>query len=165
MPYDKVEWDSAPPSAIAWTCDVYGHAQWICVSMDGVGRWHHHSMIASGFGCPAHGYADSLTVRPQATDYNYDVDDFLAKFEAIPEEKWCCLTHRNVDGRMDALGLCGFRDHGYRTPEGVSLIHLFDRHGLTVYSVNDGRNPDFHQPTPKQRILAALRDIKAGKNG
>lgn len=65
MPYDKIEWDSAPAAAIAWALDRYGFAYWICASLDGVGRWNHHSAGAPDFGYPAHRYADSLTVRPQ----------------------------------------------------------------------------------------------------
>jgi len=29
--------------------------------------------------------------------------------------------------------------------------------------INDGKHPDYQQPTPKQRILAALRDVKEAK--
>ena len=90
----------------------------------------------------------------------YDVGYFIAKFEGIPESKWCEEELLNEDGRCCALGHCGGRieedgDIVY-TEEIYALSHLIG----DVPAVNDGLHDDYPQSTPKQRILAALRDIK-----
>jgi hypothetical protein len=106
----------------------------------------------------------------------YTVDYFIKKFEAIPEEDWndnataCAYTH------------CGQYGHGYKN-ECPALSELFKKihykskcqqhrdaigenyHGWSymVVSINDGltsNDTPYQQPTPKQRILAALYDIK-----
>lgn len=90
----------------------------------------------------------------------YDVDYFIAKFEAIPDERWCVYDYRNGPQRC-ARGHCGqtsFRD----TPESTALGELFDNNiGDGPSMVNDGNVEEYQQPTPKARILAALHDIKA----
>lgn len=69
----------------------------------------------------------------------YTVDHFIAKFEAEPEESWwagvCTVGERRV-----------FRD-------------LFGGY-VAIARINDGLHPAYRQPTPKARILAALRDVK-----
>lgn len=102
-----------------------------------------------------------------------DAQYFIDKFEAIPEEKWAINVLQTIDGRRCAIGHC----LGSRLPEGVVLTvlssgslndevrvlqNLFRDHlcfGIVV-KVNDGTDPRYQQETPKQRILAALRDIK-----
>ena len=93
------------------------------------------------------------------TKPTYNADYFIAKFEAIPEEKWTTLTYHEGD-KSCALGHCG-RTIGGCTQESRALGDLFEKHGLWVPDVNDGCDSRYPQPTPKQRILAALRDIKA----
>lgn len=97
----------------------------------------------------------------------YDVDYFIAKFEAIPEAEigsgalfnHCALWH------------CG-SEYSKMTPEALALTELFKPRVLEVrpsclddeiiYHVNDGHffGSD-GPPSPKQRILTLLRDIKA----
>jgi len=109
---------------------------------------------------------------------NYDVNYFIQKFEAIPEDKWARFTQLDDDGSRCALGWCDGREKflyrseiaGDQTKEGEGLIRLFlyakiyfgndslKSHG--VASVNNGTHAKYPQPTPKQRILAALYDIK-----
>lgn len=92
---------------------------------------------------------------------NFDVDYFLAKFEAIPEEEWCREKLSDYNGRHCAMGHCGCRDNGEITAEASALDNLFDKYlSMPVVDVNDFL--DIQGRTPKQRILAALRDIKAG---
>lgn len=91
----------------------------------------------------------------------YDKAYFIAKFEAIPEDKWCVNTFTDGDGRCCAQGHCGDRSHIVAPPECMALKSLlfgeFD--GTVVSAVNDGNDPRYQQPTPKARILAALRDM------
>lgn len=87
----------------------------------------------------------------------YDVDYFIAKFEAIPEDLW--MAGDFTDGvRCCAFGHCG--EKGWTNPltqESTCLSSLLEGE---VARINDGNDDKYPQPTPKQRILAALRDLK-----
>ncbi len=97
----------------------------------------------------------------------FDVDYFIKKFEAIPENLFTTDTFRS-DGQYCALGLCGMnytnskwaKEPINRVPESIlearSLLEVLP---LTT-AINDGNNSYYQQPTPKQRVLAALYDIK-----
>lgn len=94
----------------------------------------------------------------------YNVDYFIKKFEAIPEEKWCVEKPQD-NGRSCAIGHCGVNDYVYsECVEARVLLALF-HHGHfrgfePVWTINDGHDYRYNQATPKQRILAALYDIK-----
>lgn len=104
-----------------------------------------------------------------------DVDYFINKFEKIPESKWSGMDWE-VDGARCVNGHCGVGRDNYAkgTPESIALNKLFDKIAVTTIgrnnyssfywwktvSVNDGNTKEYQQPTPKQRILAALYDIK-----
>jgi hypothetical protein len=88
---------------------------------------------------------------------NHDCAYFIQKFEAIPDEMW--TTGVNYPARC-AINHC-------QGQETIAFIKLFEDAfpcESFLYSaavINDGRHPAYKQPTPKARILAALRDIKA----
>lgn len=82
---------------------------------------------------------------------NYDKAYFLQKFTAIPEEQWIEGKFTDELGRHCALGFCDMA-----TREDVDLCELFDWH---VSKINDGNHTGYQQPTPRQRILAALHDL------
>ena len=102
----------------------------------------------------------------------YDVMHFIKKFEAIPEDKWICGTIGQSSERTCAMGHCG----GYtvQSVESRTLSQIlrpfveskrpnvyFDNNQI-VYYINDGLLDRLEEnKTPKQRILAALYDIKA----
>lgn len=117
----------------------------------------------------------------------YTVDYFIKKFEAIPYRKWCIgKLVKNIKvlwwNRIQccAQGHCftkgtqililnkafPFNVDSNKEAEFISLMHLFNAvkdgvcMGDVVGEINNGRNPRYQQPTPKQRILAALYDIK-----
>lgn len=107
----------------------------------------------------------------------YDVNYFIKKFEAIPEDKWIVGSLFSGD-KMCAAGHCGVRANDnfecLENKEALSLIDLLLTVTITQISdiryysiifktvalVNDGDCKEYQQPTPKQRILAALYDIK-----
>lgn len=93
---------------------------------------------------------------------NYDVNYFISKFEKIPAHKWCTGVWQRVEsGQGCAFGNCGVtssNDIAY-IQEAESLSVLMG--GVTsVLKINDGEDPKYKQLLPKQRILAALYDIK-----
>lgn len=90
--------------------------------------------------------------------------EFIEFFEAIPEEKWCTRSFANGD-KCCAHGHLGSSNDQFST-DSKNLHELFIAHfrgQLGPMSVNDGSDnaKQFPQPTPKQRILAALREIQA----
>ena len=82
----------------------------------------------------------------------YNVNYFIKKFEAIPEDQWTTGSFRDEHGRKCALGHCLTLHE-----EQAALISLLR---YTTSEINDGERDRYQQPTPKQRILAALNDVK-----
>lgn len=91
----------------------------------------------------------------------YDVDYFIKKFEAIPDREWCIKYYYNDKNQFCALGFCG-EGLGGETDESLALKKIFINHrsDLSPGNVNDGLVKLYQQPTPRARILAALRDAK-----
>lgn len=102
----------------------------------------------------------------------YDVDYFIQKFEAIPEDLWCMGT-LTLGDKHCALGHCGVRN--IQTEGSEALLSIFAEAStilkekgvikwhLHVAGVNDGgtwATTLFKQNTPRERILAALNYIK-----
>jgi hypothetical protein len=90
----------------------------------------------------------------------YNVNYFIKKFEAIPEGRWTKGDYIDEEGCMCALGHCGYRgsdSHIFRiSDEGAALNSLLK---YRTPGINDGSDERYDQPTPKQRILAALKDV------
>lgn len=114
----------------------------------------------------------------------YDVNYFIRKFTNTRDDKWCIGRLHNQYGESCANGWCGVRFLGrpvevHTTEESIALqqvmaplsskkLHVFDV--LPDYSsiaahINNGTDPRYRQPTPKERILAALYDIKRMQEG
>lgn len=87
---------------------------------------------------------------------------FIEKFEAIPEEMWTVNVYTEGD-KCCAFGHCGVNAIG-GTKESTALAEIIantpGKYGY-VDIINDGDDNRYKQPTPKQRILAALRDVQA----
>ena len=98
-----------------------------------------------------------------ASNTVYDVDYFIQKFEAIPENLWCRASYGRNGGPRCAIGHCADPDGGANpsNDESTALRYLFmSYYGCSVISVND-KYIDGMSLSPKLRILAALRDIKS----
>lgn len=95
----------------------------------------------------------------------YNIQYFIDKFSAIPEEKWICGHLGNATIGRCAYGHCG----GYYTAEAKALSHIFiplkEGHGTDGgIRINDGYTARYlHLNHPKHRILAALWDIQKGE--
>lgn len=91
----------------------------------------------------------------------YDVHYFINKFEAIPEEMFCAVMDGD-NGAHCYIGHCSTGEH-YSTNEhfalGISLLYKKLKFGAGSLAAN--RIPKYQHLTIKQRILAALYDIRA----
>ncbi len=93
---------------------------------------------------------------------NYTVDYFIEKFSAIPETKWCINRRENDLGQRCAHGHCYSGSVGENGSVEKALSKLSKELGYKVglAPINNGDDERYQQPTPKQRIMAALYDIK-----
>lgn len=109
-------------------------------------------MLRAGDGVGSHG----------TEGVKWDTDYFIKKFSAIPDELWITGVLFK-EGACCALGHCGWGRVTEAFPrEADALITLVRNAGIrgNVADLNDGMHPDFTQPTPKARILAALEVVK-----
>lgn len=91
----------------------------------------------------------------------FGVNYFINKFENILDDKWTISTYKDKEDRCCALGHCGEFNSKLPTKESIALDKIFQKScGLRVSLVNDGECPKYLQKSPRQRILAALYDIK-----
>ena len=97
----------------------------------------------------------------------YTLDYFINKFSSIPDEKWCEGEY-DVGYAKCAMGHCGYAlekaianiSDGY-SEESKALQKLFNKTKTpAVEAINDGEYYQYQQDTPKERILAALNDLK-----
>lgn len=89
---------------------------------------------------------------------NYNIDYFIKKFEAIPEQNWCIKAVRK-DHQCCVMGHC-LQKGEFTSEELLSLGKVFGSLSLAM-NINNGDSSNYKQSTPKQRILAALYDLKA----
>lgn len=106
-----------------------------------------------------------------------DVNYFIKKFEAIPEESWYKGATSNYDGtRHCAHGHCGVSTKQMFTQESevlsLLMLALPERKQCSQHTgyppqklylaanINDGLVAEYPQDTPKKRVLAALYDVR-----
>jgi len=105
---------------------------------------------------------------------HFTVDYFIKKFTAIPENSWLVSLLTDYKGSCCALGHCGMTDSEEPTEEAIALANVLSPLNLRnmqpgivniawfyVYPINDGHVSQYKQSTAKERILAALYDVKA----
>ena len=94
----------------------------------------------------------------------YDIDYFIAKFTAIPEEQWCMRSFTDRQGRHCAVGHCGAdsSDSWSCNEEAMALTRICrDFLNDSPTAINDYKPVSgFSTTTPRQRILAALHLAK-----
>lgn len=88
----------------------------------------------------------------------FSLDVIIPYMENTTEESWCMDVVKTKDGKNCLFG------HLYDLGGG-ELMDWFENIATTymVYPVNDGQNPSYPQPTPKQRCIAYLKDLQSGK--
>lgn len=102
----------------------------------------------------------------------YDCDYFIKKFDRISENRWCVFENKNKQGQCCAYGHCGtdyssegngLRELDYKFTPLLNLTWIGGgryKQSTKLADINNGLYAEYQQPTPKQRILAALYDIK-----
>lgn len=95
--------------------------------------------------------------------------DFITYLEATTDADWCEDVVRTVDGEQNcALGHVfewGRARGDGSDRAGSRAWDWFENAWSTsyaVYPVNDGRHPDYQQPTPKERIIALCEALLDG---
>ncbi|MFE6967172.1 hypothetical protein ACFVAJ_18810 [Agromyces sp. NPDC057679] len=92
------------------------------------------------------------------------IDDVIDYMEATDAESWCVDVVRTEDG----AGNCFFGHlfgMGRDQQESNLLWEWFEECWSTtyaVYPVNDGKNPEYQQPNPRDRVVAYLRALRDG---
>lgn len=93
------------------------------------------------------------------------IEAVIAHMEGTDESAWLTDVVRSADGSRNC-----FFGHlfsmGADDREGTRLWDWFESEYSTTYSVypiNDGDHPGYRQETPKQRVLAYLRDLRDGR--
>lgn len=101
-------------------------------------------------------------------------NDFIIFFGGIPEEKWCSGQFLNAEKQSCANGHCGVGINGkWETEKSIRLHDVFQvlpfadeydanrsTYSSTAAFINNGLVKIYLHQTPKQRILAALHDVK-----
>ncbi len=88
----------------------------------------------------------------------FSLDTIIEYLDKTTEESWCTDVVKTKDGRNCLFG--HLFDLG-----GSDLFNWFENIATTymVYPVNDGEHENYQQPTPKQRCIAYLKDLRIGK--
>ncbi|WIE80938.1 hypothetical protein [Curtobacterium sp. MCSS17_016] len=92
------------------------------------------------------------------------LEQVITHIEATDEASWCTDVVRTAeDGRNCFFG--HLFNMGADDQEGAAIWDWFECRWMTTYGmypINDGRNPRYPQPTPKQRCVAALHALRDG---
>lgn len=129
-------------------------------------------------GCEQHPFGRAKTIRqihpadqcPELTDAAWAdmqlrrLDPVIAYMEATDEDAWQVDTVRSADGTINCFFGHLF-NMGGNDARGNALWEGFESAWAStyrLYPINDGENPRYPQPTPKQRVLAFLRDLNSG---
>lgn len=106
-----------------------------------------------------------MTPEDWASQRLETLDDVIAYIESVDEDSWQVDRVRSADGTKNCFFGHLF-NMGADDAHGSALWNIFeDRWATTfmIYPINDGTEPSYQQETPKQRILAYLRQLAAGE--
>lgn len=93
------------------------------------------------------------------------IQEIIDYMEATSEDSWGVDVVRSKDGSKNCFFGHLF-NMGKDQEESNELWGLFEELYATtymIYPVNDGENPYYQQATPKQRVIAYLKDLRDGK--
>lgn len=88
----------------------------------------------------------------------FPVAYFINKFRQISSDGWCEHNQEDQHGKKTALGWCDNPGSWIVEEEAVALCDVL---GSNVHAmgINDGLDPRYQQPSPRDRVIQALRDI------
>lgn len=91
------------------------------------------------------------------------LQDYYNFFAAIPDEKWCRFQLLDNEGRSCARGHLGSRlpTGQIVATEPLEVLEFYKLLGASkwiVTNINDGVSVNYPQTTPKERILAFIKD-------
>lgn len=93
------------------------------------------------------------------------IDDFIKYCQNTTDDQWCMEVVRTKDQKANCLFGHLFEFAG-DDKTGSFYWDMFEEVYATtymVYQVNDGKDPDYPQSTPKARCVQYLKDLKSGK--
>lgn len=89
----------------------------------------------------------------------YSKAQLIDIFGAIPEERWSAEIYRGKDAGCAIVNAVRLERTLYPHLSSTLIEALKGCHSRGVIGVNEGECPRYQQPTPKQRIMAALHDL------
>ncbi len=93
-----------------------------------------------------------------------DINNIIEHMQQTTEDSWCVDVVKSKDQNCFFGHLFDYA--GGDDGRGSVALDMFESMYATmfmVYPVNDGKNPDYIQHTPKQRVVAYLEDLRDGK--
>jgi hypothetical protein len=99
----------------------------------------------------------------QLVQLQFDINDTIAYMEATSEESWTTDVVRSADGSANCFFGHLFASAGGDEARANRMWDEFEwRWASTymLYPVNDGTDSRYQQTSPKQRVLAYLRDLR-----
>lgn len=95
-----------------------------------------------------------------------DLQPFIQYLQDTREDEWAVDVVRTKDGKNCLFGHLINWYYGEDYEGSISLVwDLFEEMWMTtyvIYDINDGKNPKYPQPTPKQRVLAYMKNLWLG---
>ena len=98
----------------------------------------------------------------------FELQELIDFLDETPEDSWLVDKVRSKDQKKNCVmgHIYAFCAGGYDKDGGSAGWDYFEECYATtymIYPVNDGENAKYQQSTPKQRVLAYLRDLRDGK--
>lgn len=96
----------------------------------------------------------------------YDLDYYIERFSAIPDDQWITGEFKDNQGRCCALGHLGERNMGDSPQDVLTLQYIaLDNGNHYISNINDGEPEYLHLGnTPKERVINFLKQLKDGTN-
>lgn len=96
----------------------------------------------------------------ESLKYNpLSLDRIIKYLENTKPESWCEDVVKTKDGKNCVKGHI-FDMGGNFFMDTFESLYATD---FMIYPVNDGKNENYQQPTPKERVIAYLKNMKEGK--
>lgn len=100
------------------------------------------------------------------------LDSFIAYLEKTSPDEWASDVVRTKDGKNCVMGHlvnCFYgKDHKKNIMEIWDAFESMWATTFMIYGINDGQSPKwmnhvYNQPTPKERVIAYLKNLNTGK--